>query len=306
MDRGEERRRVDADAEHAILDLRERFAGRDQDVVGVAERRRPARRRPSRARARRSGRRSGCWRAAAAGAGAAIAEVERRQVRSAPSRTCSVRLDPPAAARAACSGPRARPSGAGVPPSMFGGRSVVGVLRAQIGERRARATASALKLASATCSMPQMRALSKLARTSTGTVVAGDEHGAVGVLRRDRLAAERRADGALRQDQRLLLDVVVDVVDEERQLGAPARRRYRTRALVLQAGLRPDLLDGVAGRDGARHRPSCRPCRSGPATSGAATSKPEPVSPSVPRSVMCGARKPRLIDTEHRPARDPA
>jgi hypothetical protein len=30
------------------------------------------------------------------------------------------------------------------------------------------------------------------------------------------------------------------------------------------------------------------------ATSGAATSKPEPVKPRVPRSVKCGARKPRL------------
>src|SRR6185436_19204663 len=34
-----------------------------------------------------------------------------------------------------------------------------------------------------------------------------------------------------------------------------------------------------------------------PATSGAATSNPDPVKPSVPRSVMCGARKPRLALT---------
>src|SRR5687768_9693522 len=33
-----------------------------------------------------------------------------------------------------------------------------------------------------------------------------------------------------------------------------------------------------------------------PATSGAATSNPDPVSPSVPRSVICGARNPRLTD----------
>ena len=154
-------------------------------------RRCPGRRRPSRGRARRCGRTSGC------SCRVRPAPVRRSPRSSVDRCVCSPpnvqRTAPPTTRRpAACSGTTSQASGAGVPPSMFGGRSGLGVVRAQVRERAAERRRSFATLRLGDCARcPRSRALSKLARTSTGTVVAGDEHRAVGGLRGDRLAAER-------------------------------------------------------------------------------------------------------------------
>ena len=115
------------------------------------------------------------------------------------------------------------------------------------------------------------------------------EHDAGRTLRHDRLAAERGADRAIGQDERLLLNVAVDVIDEETgfdaDLGSPVARTD----IEVDVRLRIDLVDRppveTAVASAVLPTNASRPSRSGDATS-----NPEPVSPSVPRSVMCGAR----------------
>src|SRR6187549_3746973 len=81
----------------------------------------------------------------------------------------------------------------------------------------------------ALCSMPQIRAWSKLARTRTGTVLRGTNTAPFGVC--DVIGWPPMP---LRQDQCLLLDVVVDLVDEHGQLGPPLAIAVSDRALVLK------------------------------------------------------------------------
>src|SRR4029453_10434013 len=81
------------------------------------------------------------------------------------------------------------------------------------------------------------------------------EHDTGRTLRDDRLSADRRADGARRQDERLLLDIAVDRVDERRHVSAPAATAEPDRALVLQARLGIELNNPPPGRDTPRLGP---------------------------------------------------
>ena len=95
-----------------------------------------------------------------------------------------------------------------------------------------------------------------------------------------------------RQDQRLLLDVAVDVVDEHAGVRARLARCGSCAPMSkFRLRLRRHLLDRIVRWTWPR--PSAVDAderRCGRPTSGAATSNPDPVRPSVPRSVMCGAR----------------
>ena len=179
-------------------------------------------------------------------------------------------------------------SGAGVPPSMFGGRSVVVSSRAKIREGRVQRDVRAEHRLRRVLDPPDPGFVEVRAHQHR-TVDSGDEHGAVGVLRGDGLAADHRADGARRQNQRLLLDVGVHVVDEEREVRAPEAVPIADAGLVLAGSSRVRAARRRARSRPPRRRPSCRrsrrarrrparrpriPTRSGPACRGRSCAAP--------------------------------
>ena len=115
------------------------------------------------------------------------------------------------------------------------------------------------------------------------------EHGAVRRLGRHRLAGDRRADRAGRENQCLLLNVALDIVRKQPEICARTRRTVADTQIDRETRLGFNRCTGrpvdFAPASAVEPTKATRPSRSG-----AATSKPEPVSPSVPRSVMCGAR----------------
>ena len=180
---------------------------------------------------------------------------------------------------------------------MFGGRSGRRVLGAEVSERGVQRHVRAEQRLRGVLDAPDAR-LVEVGAHEHRHRRQRHEHGAVGVLRVIGWPPITRADRALRQDQRLLLDVGVHVVDEEREVRAPDAVAVADAGFVLQARLGFELRDRLV-RSTSRDASAVLPTKPlSPAMSGAATSKPEPVRPSVPRSVMCGARKPRLTDSK--------
>ena len=183
-----------------------------------------------------------------------ILEIERRETRLA---SCGVhvRLDPP---------PRARGDKANREITFRGRRAALDVRRGAGREIARPQPRDHRPESEGPGRLPFERALETLHTCrrhvrayEDGVGRGGHEDGAAGRLLHDRLPAQQQTHRPCWKNQRLLLDVVVNGVAEDRQLRAELARAVPHDDIVGEAVFRPDLFHGVTRGDRrpARRRP---------------------------------------------------
>ena len=253
----EQRRGCHARAEHAVLDLRQCLPCHREHIVRRAWQVVAAWRDPA-ARRRAVQEEAADGRAAACGARASILQIERRETRLA---SCGVhvRLDPP---------PRARGDKANREITFRGRRAALDVRRRPVERLRVRSHVTTVPNArvrdgfhSSVPSKPRTRAPSRSRVRGRGWTRRPRRRRRRPPAPRPvaRPAADRPP---LRKDQRLLLDVVVNGVAEDRSSVRNWRARYRTTHRG-EAVFGPDLFHGVIPWRPPRP-PTCRRWRRAP------------------------------------------